>query len=242
MTATAAPPPEPKAAFWEDIFEIFYAPSKVFARRDGGDILLPLIILVVVTGVIFFATRGLMAPVFDAESSRNIQAAMAKNPQLTQEQMQKGVEFTRKFAGFFVILATLIAPLILGIVLWLVGKIFSSKAMLGAAVMIAVFSYYPRIIQWLAMSVQAALLPPEKIQGLSSVSFSAARFVDVAHTSAAMLALLQRFDVFIIWSTVLLILGIRIKGGLTTGQAVAVGVIVFILGTLLPVLPALARG
>ena len=161
----------------------------MFARRGGGDVLLPLVVLVVVTGVIFFATRGLMAPVLDAESSRSIQAAMAKNPQLTQEQMQRGVEFARKFAGIFVILAGLDCPADTGRRVVAGGEdLFPSKAMLGADVMVAVFAYYPRILQWLAMSFQASCCRRRRFGGYPRVSFGAARFVDVDHTSAATLA------------------------------------------------------
>ncbi len=241
MTATAAPPQEPKAAFWEDIFEIFYAPGKVFERRDGSNIVLPLLVLVVLTAVLYFATRGLMTPVFDAETSRQVQAALAKNPQLTQEQVQRGMEISRKFAGIGIILSTLILPLVVGVVLWVVGKLFSSTAMLGGAVMVAVFSYYPRLVQWIVMAVLAALLPPEKIHGVADVSLSLARFADPTHTSAGVLALLGRVDLFIIWSTVLLALGIRIKGRISTGQAAGVGAIMFILGSL-PALLSFARG
>lgn len=241
MTDTAVPPQAPKAAFWEDVLEIFYAPGKVFARRDGSNVVLPLLVLVVLTAVLFFATQSLLAPAFDAETARQIQSALAKNPQMTREQAQRGMEIGRRFAGVGVILATLILPLLVGVVLWVVGKLFSSTALLGAAVMVAVFSYYPRLLSWIVMAVQAAVLPPERIRGLADVGLSLARFADPNHTSAGMMALLGRFDLFIIWSTVLLGLGLKIKGKLTSGQAAAAAVIMFLLGSF-PVLIAFARG
>jgi len=69
-----------------DALEIFYAPSEVFQRRKLEPAFgLPLIILVLGIGILFFASRGAMDPIFDAEFKRGFATAMKQNPQLTSE-------------------------------------------------------------------------------------------------------------------------------------------------------------
>ena len=69
-----------------DALEIFYAPSDVFERRKlEPSFGLPLIILVLAIGILFFVSRGAMDPIFEAEFKRGIAQAMKQNPQLTPE-------------------------------------------------------------------------------------------------------------------------------------------------------------
>lgn len=66
-----------------DLAEIYYAPAEVFERRRNGGFWLPLIVLVVASVVIFYATRNLMQPVFDAEWARAAAKMREQNPQIS---------------------------------------------------------------------------------------------------------------------------------------------------------------
>jgi hypothetical protein len=228
-----APLPDTKAPSWEDYIEVFYAPSRVFARRGtrwGG----PLLVLVLASAVVILGTYTLLRPLYDADGQR----AMAGRLQdMTAEQRAQ----MEKMSGKFAILApvTLIAfhaiiPLVLGIVLWLVGKMLGAVQELGAALMVAVFSYFPRVLAWPIFALQAAILPEEQVKGFASVSLSPARLFDPNTARLETLALLSRLDVFVFWTTVLLAIGLKVTGKISTQKAIIAGLIMGLLGTLQP--------
>jgi hypothetical protein len=65
-----------------------------------------------------------------------------------------------------------------------------------------------------------------------------ARFLDPDTTSPLLLALLNRVDVFTIWVTVLLGIGLAITGKIPRGKAMIAAVIVWLIGALPTVYPA----
>jgi hypothetical protein len=235
MTST---PVEAKGGGWEDFLEIFYAPSKVFARR-GTSWGMPLLVLVIVSTILVLGTRGLLGPLFEQDGAR----AMADRlRQMTPEQAAQAQKFGGRMSmivPIFMIAATAVLPIVIGVVLWLVGKMFGAVEELGAALMVAVFSYFPRALAWAVMGLQAAILPEEKLKGMAGVSLSPARFLDPTHTSLGTMALAARFDVFVIWTTILLVLGLKVTGKISTEKAVLAGVVMWLLGSIQPLIQML---
>src|SRR6266550_4239673 len=93
--AVMKPEVAPTAAVWEDFVDIFYAPSYVFARRQNGNVWIPILVVTILMGTVYFMISGAMQPIFDAEFNRQAAAAMRKNPQLNAEAMER----FRHFAG-----------------------------------------------------------------------------------------------------------------------------------------------
>ena len=235
-----APAPDTKAPSWEDYLEVFYAPSRVFARRGtkwGG----PLLILLLAMVVVVLGTYPLLKPLYEAEGQR----AMADGLQgMTAEQREQAEQMSDKFAFLgpvAVIGLHTVIPLLLGILLWLVGKMLGAVQQLGAALMVGVFSYFPRVLAWPVFGLQAAILPEDRLKGFSTVSLGPARLVEPSATNLATIGMLGRLDLFVIWTTILLALGLRVTGGITTQKAIITGVIMWILGTLPPLI-AYLRG
>jgi Yip1-like protein len=224
-----------------DMVEIYYAPSAVFERRRNGPWGLPLIVLAVVAIVLFLATSNLMRPVMDAEMTRAMAAAAKSNPNLKPEQIEAMKAGGSKFAivgiGFFF----LIGPLLVGLILWVVGKIVGAKQELAGALAVGVFAFYPRLIEMIINAVQAAFVPEQSIHSRLSLSLGLGRFMN-PDSSLTTLALLGRVDVFTLWVTVLLALGLKITGRTTTGQAIAAGVMMWVIGALPGLLGALRAG
>src|SRR6478672_4371229 len=106
---TAEPKKPEKASLLDDFMDIFYAPSAVFARRANSSFWIPLLIVSLLLGVIFFANRDLIDP---------------------------------------------IVMLMLGVVIWIVGKFFDAKQSVNAAVVVAVFSYVPRVVEGVVNRVE----------------------------------------------------------------------------------------
>jgi uncharacterized membrane protein len=231
-----------KAGVWEDFVDIFYAPSSVFARRADGKFGLALFILIAVGTVLFFITKNATQPVMDAEFTRRSADMLAKNPNLTAEQLASGRGMMETFGPVFFAFGLTVSILATGIVLWLVGKLFDAKESVAAAMMIATYAEAPRIVQILTNAAQGLFMAPEKLNSMNSVGFNLARFMNPDTASAIAIALASRVDLFTIWVTVLLAIGLHVVGKVSKQQAAIAAAIVWVIGALPAVFGALRSG
>jgi hypothetical protein len=225
-------PAPAKAGLWEDFVDIFYAPSSVFARRSDGKFGLALLLLVVVATILVFVTKNAMQPIFDAEWTRQTAAAMRKNPNITAEQMASSRNFFEMIGPVIFALILTISVFGAGLVLWLVGKLFDAKESVGAAFMIATYAEVPRIVQILTNAAQALIMPVEKLNAANSVGFNLARFMNPDTASPVLIALGARVDVFTIWVTVLLAIGLHVVGKIPKQQAYIAAALTWVIGAL----------
>jgi hypothetical protein len=241
--AAAVKDEEPgRAGLWEDFVDIFYAPSSVFARRSEGKFGMPLLFLVLVGTVLFFLTKNATQPIMDAEFTRQTAAAMRNNPNITAEQAASSRGFFEMFAPIFFAVGLTLSILGTGFVLWLVGKLFDAKESVAAAIMIATYSEVPRLVQVLTNAAQALVMSPEKLNSINSVGFNLARFMDPDNTSQVLIALASRVDLFTIWITVLLAIGLHVVGKIPKQQAGIAAAITWVVGALPALLGALRAG
>jgi hypothetical protein len=231
-----------RAGLWEDFVDIFYAPSSVFARRADGKFGMPLLFLVLVGTVLFFLTKNATQPIMDAEFARQSAAAMRKNPSLTAEQMASGRGVFEMFAPLFFAIGITFSIFGTGVVLWLVGKLFDAKESVTAAIMIATYSEVPRLVQILTNAAQGLVMSPEKLNSINSVAFNLARFMDPDRASPVLIALASRFDLFTIWVTVLLAIGLHVLGKIPKQQAGIAAGITWLVGALPALFGALRAG
>lgn len=220
--------------------DIFYAPSSVFARRANRDFWIPLLIITVLLGVIFLANRDLFDPIVEAEFARGI-AKSAQGQKLTPDQVAAASKFALKFAPVTAFLAGPIAMLFIGFVVWIVGKFFDAKQTLNAAFVVGTFSYVPRIVEGIVNRVQGLIVDPASLDSRFSLSLGVGRFLNVDTTSPLLLGLVGRIDVFTIWVTVLIGIGIAVTGKVSRGRATLAAVIVWFAGALPTVLSALRQ-
>ncbi|HEX6644075.1 MAG TPA: YIP1 family protein [Gemmatimonadales bacterium] len=213
-----------------DLAEIYYAPTAVFERRRNGGFWLPLIVLFVASVVLFYATRNLMQPVFDAEWVRGAAKLREQNPQLTPEQLEQAKSMSQNFAVVGLFVAMFLGPLLAGLVLWVVCKFAGVKETLTAAMTVMVFSLFPILVEQVVNAVQAAVLPEDSITSRYSLSLGPARFLEGAAMSTR--ALVGHIDVFTLWTAVLIAIGVRVTGGATRNQAIAVAAAMWVIGAL----------
>jgi hypothetical protein len=232
-----APLAQPKASRWEDFIDIFYAPSSVFARRAESGFLLPMVVVTVLTGALYVMNSGVWSEVMDAEMTR----ALAKqSQQLTADQLQKVRGFSETMAKIGAFVFVPIGIFLTGVMLWACGKFVAAKQTLRQATMVAAFAFMPRIIEALVVAVQGLVLDPGSFNGRWRVSLGVGRFLDPDATSPALLALVGRLDVFTIWVTVLLAIGLAVTGNVSRGKAAIAAAIVWVLGAV-PLLLQAAR-
>lgn len=241
MQQTIAEAAPPRASFVEDFIDIFYAPASVFERRRDAS---PWAALLVVTGlfaILSYVSFRLLGPAIDAEIGRNMAAAMAANPQLTPEAAEKMRGFTRITMMAGLVVGVPIAVLFLGLVLWFVGKLFDATESLRAAFLIITMSWLPRLLETLLGSIQGLFLDPSAMTSVAAVSLTPARFVDAATASPVLLILLQRVGPFVIWSYVIVAIGLAVLGRIPRGRAALASIILWALASLPAVLGALRQ-
>ena len=234
--------PAPKhTSVWEDFVDIFASPSEVFARRENGRFAIPLLVLTLAMTALFFGTRPLLAPVFDAEIGRQMAAAMKANPQMTQEQAQGMRAMSERMGGVFGGIAVLViiplTVLLIGVSTWISGKPFGSQQTIRSAFVVATYSYFPRVIESVVNAIQGLLLSEDQMTSLHSIKLGVTRFMD-PDAAPVLTAFLGRLDLFTLWITILIGIGLRITGKLTTAQAAGAAALVWLLGSL----PALLGG
>jgi hypothetical protein len=224
LPSTASPA---SASKWEDFIDIFYAPSAVFARRITSGFFIPMLVVTLLAGTLYLVNSAVWSQVMDAEMGR----ALAKRAQtLTPEQAQSARNFALTMSKIGAFVFTPIAIFFVGLALWACGKFFESKQSLGQAVMVASYAYVPRIIEGVVTSVQGLLMDPSTFTGRWRVSLGVGRFLDPDATSPALLALVGRLDVFTIWVTVLLAIGLSVTGRIPRGRAAIAAAIVWFVG------------
>lgn len=232
-------PPAEKASLIEDFIEIFYAPSKVFGRRANSGYWTPFLVITVISALFTFANRSVTSAIFDAEFSRGAAKAMAANPQITQEMMnsQRGISEAIASVIFYVAMPILI--FLVGAFIWLAAKFVSAKLSYQSAVLIATLSQIPRLVQAMLTTVQALMMDTTTITSQHSVGFSPARFMDPDTTQKQLLDLVGRFDVFTLWVTALIGIGIAVVAKVPRSKGFAAAAIVWGIASLLTVVSIL---
>jgi hypothetical protein len=171
--ATATSAETPHASLWEDFIDIFYAPSAVFRRREHGSIFIPLLVVTLLTGVIFYLNSGAMQPIFDAEFDRSMAAAMRQNPQFTPEAAERFRQLASRMGlvGIFVFVP--IGILCVGLATWMAGKLVDATQSVHAALVVAAYAFTPRVLEGVVNGLQALFLDPAQFNGRFRITFVA---------------------------------------------------------------------
>ena len=215
----AATPMAQRAAVWEDFIDIFYAPAMVFARRARDSFWIPFFVVTIVIGALFYLNSGVLQPVMEGEFNRGMAAAMRSNPRLTPEMADRFRQTGIRIAQIGGFLLVPIAIVLTGTVAWLIGKLFDAKQAYGAALMVAAYAWVPKILEAVLNGVQGLFLDPDQLNGRFRLTLGVGRFFDPDVTSPILLGFIGRIDVFTIWVTVLLAIGLSVTGGISRSRA-----------------------
>ena len=235
-TATSAP--VQKASFFDDVIEIFIHPANVFRRRAHSSVWPPLLFVALVIGIISFATFNTLAPAFEAEFTRGMQKQMANNPQMTQEMADKSRDIALTFGKYIAPVGLIVVMFVIGVFTWIVAKMMGATLGFQQALVIAAWSYFPRIIGAIIAGIQGLVLDTSNFTSTMSFSLSPARFMDPATANPVLMQVANRFDLITIWVTILLAIGVYVIGKLPKEKAIVFGIVMFVLGAL----PAIRNG
>jgi len=229
-SAPAAPTPA-KASLAEDFVDIFFSPSAVFARRANSGFFLVLCILTLLLGGLFLANGSVMESIMDAEFARSMSETAKQNPAMTEQQLamaKKIAGYATSFGGF---IGVPIAILLTGLGVWVTGKLLEARLGYTAATMIATYAFMPRIIEAFTVSAQGLLLDTNALTGRYQLTLGVGRFLDPT-MSPGLLGLVGRVDIFTLWVTALLAIGIAVVGKLPREKAIVAGVVMWTFGAL----------
>lgn len=218
---------------WDDYLDVFVAPSRLFERRSDGKFAQAMLVFIVAAAVLYFATRTAMEPIMNAEFERG----MAANPNLTPEQMEAGRKFAGIGAAIFILAGTPILMLLMGGVIWIAARVVGKSLTYSQGATIATFAMFPRLVDSVVSAVQALLMDEASLNSRYKVSLGVGRFLDP--DSGMLIALAGRLDIFTLWITALIAIGIKVMTKASTGQAVAAAILVWLVGALPAVLQAL---
>lgn len=232
VESTPAPAAPEKASVWEDVIDIFYQPTAVFRRRVNGNPWFPFLFVVLGMALLTFFTFSAMQPVMEAEMRRAMTASMAKNPAMTPEMMDKAIDMQSRIGRYFFGVGIAIAIFLVGLVTWLLSKMFGAVETFGQAMLIAGYAYMPRLLGTIIGVVIALVTDPARLTGAAVLSAGPAHFFNPDTANPFVLALLQRFDLMIIWETVLLAIGVSVLGKIPRNKAIAFAVVIWIVGGL----------
>ncbi|MDE3052721.1 MAG: YIP1 family protein [Gemmatimonadota bacterium] len=218
------PSPVEKASVWEDFLDIFYAPSKVFARRANGNFWIPLLLVTVLIAMLAYANRNIMRPMFDAEFARSTAAAMKANPSLTAAQMERGKAFAFDIAQYGSVVIVPLLVLFVGFVTWIGARFVDAKLSWNAALVVVAYSMVPRVVQQIFVSIEGLFVDPTSLTSRFSMGIGPGRFVDASTVNPFVGALCDRLDLFLLWGLVLIAIGVATIGRLPKAKAWAFGI------------------
>ena len=204
-----APPPapvadKPKSAMVRMIGALF-SPDETFAdiarKPDFFAVLLIIIVISTVSGI-------LLVPRLEFDSLRSQMAA--KNPNLAPEDIDRMVKMAGavgKVSAYASPLLIVCAFVIIAAVLLLAFRLFGGEGTFHQAFSIVTYAWIPRVIQSVILTIIIAIKGTADINDIPTLVRSNPAFLVDMNDHPILFSFLTNFDLFTIWSVVLLIIG-----------------------------------
>lgn len=229
--------PAKQGGLFEDLIEVFYAPSPVFERTRDVSATKYVLVTAVIVAIVMIATRNLLSPWLEAQSDLALKLAAAKGTPIPDA----AAASMRKFTAWGVVIGApmtmLIGPYLNAVLLLIGAKLMKVKASYGQLATIATLAGVPRIIAWITLPAQAAVLDGSTARSLADLSFGPARFADPMTVPPPILALLGNLDLFRLWQIALIAIGVAVVGRVSKGTGAVVAIIMFGIAAALQLLP-----
>lgn len=239
--ATPVPAPAAQSSRWEDFIDVFYAPAAVFRRRAAESFAVPLLVVAVAMAILAITNAGVLQPVIDAEFARATRGVMQANPAVTPEALDRMKSIGAGVQRYGTIVVAILGMLILGSMTWLVGKLVDSRETWHQAMVVACYAWVPRVVEQLVYGVEGLLMNPDQLTSHYALQIGPARFLNPDTTSPVVMSMLGRVDLFTLWVTVLLAIGVYAVGKVSKARAGVAGVLFWAVGALFTLLQALRQ-
>ena len=218
-----APVPAEKNAF-QRIAGVFIAPVETFADiARKPDILVPLLVII----VIGYASTILSLPHLDFDAMIAQQGEMMKkqNPNVSDADIAQMGRFTKILAqgaswvGPFLII---IGYLIIALVIWGACRLMGGSGDFKQAFSATLYAHFPRMV--LSIVATIVLMAKGKVdpQLIPTLVKSSPAFLVDMKEQPVLFSLLTSFDIFQIWTIVLLIIGFAALSKLSKAKTAAI--------------------
>ena len=218
----------PGSSTWEDALDIFYAPAQVFNRRRDGKYWIPLLILCALSVAVYFLSIQFNEAVADLEFAKAMKEQAAKGGQkMTAEQLAAGKAFADKIKGLIVYLLPfmlILSAWVGGLVIKLLGNMMGGTLTFSQGVTIGVLANFPELLGRVAVGVQGMFLDVSTVTSKYSFATSVARFLS-PDSDKYVLKLASLADPFVIWSAVLIGVGVFVIGRVEKEKAAVLAII-----------------
>ena len=97
---------------------------------------------------------------------------------------------------------------------------------------VAAYAFVPRVLEGVVNGIQALVLDPSQFDGRFRITFGPGRFLDPDTVSPLLIAVVGRLDLFTLWITVLIAIGLAVTGRIPLRRAAIAAAIVWIVGGL----------
>jgi hypothetical protein len=238
---TVAAPAKP-ASLWEDFVDVFTQPSAVYARRRDGRFGAALLVLTVLTAAVFFATRPLVQPMFDRMFDAQAEAMARQNPGMTEEQRASAQATMERFSRVFLPVGAVVgAPvlvLVAGALLFGVSRLGGAPVSFGQAATIVTYAQVPRLLGSFAAAGVLAFRDANELPPLQGAVAGPVLLLS-RDASPVLVGLLSRFDLFTLWTTALVGIGVAVMARTTRAKGFVVAALLWGVATLWAVLSGL---
>jgi hypothetical protein len=214
-----AAPPAPKSSM-QRIIGALFSPDETF--RDIAlkpDVLIPLLIILVISTI----SGIVLAPRLDFESLRPQMAA--KNPNLGPEDLDRMVRMAGavgKVSAYASPVIIVLSFVVIAAVLLLAFRLFGGEGTFRQAFSIVIYAWIPRVIQGLILTIIIAVKGTADVNDIPTLVRSNPAFLVDMTDHPVLFSFLSTFDLFTIWSVVLLIIGFAYMSRFTKARSATI--------------------
>lgn len=228
MTATIdapqpAPAPAPKNSF-QRIAGVFFAPVETFADiARKPDILVPLLVIL----AIGFVSTFLVMPHLDWDAMLAQQQEMVKkqNPNVSDSDLAQMGKFTKaigKVMGYISPVLVIIGYLIIALVIWGACRLMGGQGDFKQAFSATLYAHFPRVVLGIIASVVVMARGMVDPSTMATVVKSSPAFLVDMKEQPVLFSLLGSFEIFQIWTIILLIIGFAALSKLSKAKTAAI--------------------
>lgn len=204
----------------ERITGALFSPDETFADiARKPDFLVALLVILVVSTI----SGVVLAPRLDYESLRPQMAA--KNPNLAPEDLNRAVKMATaigKVGAYASPLLVVCVFVIVAAVLLLAFRLFGGEGTFRQAFSIVTYAWIPLVIQRLILTIIIAIKGTADVNDISTLVRSNPAFLVDMADHPVLFSFLSSFDLFTIWTMVLLIIGFAYMSRFSKGRSATI--------------------
>jgi hypothetical protein len=230
MTIDAAGTPAPPAAAtpsknsFARIAGVLFSPGETFADiARKPDIIVPLLVMI----IIGYVTTALTAPRMDfsAITAQQAEQMRKQNPNMSDADIERMERITASFTKVTVWISPILAVvwyLIIALLLWGGVRLMGGEGTFKQAFSATVYSWFPMVLFGIIVTIVILARGTFDPTQMATIVKSNPAFLVDMKEQPILFSLLGNFDVFTIWTVVLLIFGFAAVSKLPKGKVAAI--------------------